>query len=145
MSLHAFNMGCNILALSKNNHQYGLCVAWAQMLDYDVISLLIGESSVTGKILEIGDIVGVSALSKQQGDIALRFGEHHSDIFDKFKDLDYITDNFAILIKGAKVTMKCKVKDILHFDFSKNDYFVILKVLSSSTLPGYEFLALSDV
>lgn len=145
MSLHAFNMGCNIIAFSKNNLKYGMCVSWAQMLDYDVISLLIGESSVTGKNLQIGDIVGVSALSKNQRDIALRFGEHHSDTFDKFNINDYYSENSALLILDAKVAMKCRVIDIKHFDFSYQDYFVILKVLSSEENPHQDFLSLEDL
>jgi flavin reductase (DIM6/NTAB) family NADH-FMN oxidoreductase RutF len=145
MSFHAFNMGCNIIAFAKDNTKYGMCVSWAQMLDYDVISLLIGESSVTGKNIQIGDIVGVSALSKPQRDIALRFGEHHSDTFDKFDQNDFFVENTAILIKDAKVTMKCKVIDVKHLDFSYQDYFVILRVLSSSTIPREEFLSLEEL
>ena len=145
MSFNAFNMGCNIVALQKNNSKYGLCVAWAQMLDYDVVSVLIGESSVTASVLEIGDIVGISSLSSDQKEIALNFGEHHSDVYDKFKNLSYRTENQAILIENAKVTMKCKIIDIQHFSFSPRDSFVILKVLSSQENHQLIFLSLSDI
>ncbi len=145
MSLNAFNMGCNILAIKKNAHQYGLCVAWAQMLDYDMISLLIGESSITGVMLEIGDVVGVSALSKKQEFIARTFGEHHSDVYNKFENISFHLEDSAILIDHAKVMMKCKIVDILHFSFSPKDSYVVLKILSSTENPKLDFLALSDL
>jgi len=145
MPLSAFNMGCNIFGIQKNNHQYGLCVAWAQMLDYDVISLLIGESSITGYMLEKNDIVGVSALSSKQAAIASVFGEHHSDVYDKFQNVSYQIDGSAILIDKAKVTMKCQILDILHFSFSPNDSFVVLKILSSNDNSKLKFLSLADL
>lgn len=143
MSLTAFNMGCNIVAIEKNNHRYGLCVAWAQMLDYDIISVLIGESSITGLMLSVGDIVGVSALSSNQSEIAKTFGEHHSDVYDKFENLSYSVDDTAILIDHSKVVMKCRILDILHFSFSPNDSYVVLKVLSSQENQKLKFLSLS--
>lgn len=145
MSFTAFNMGCNILALVKNNHRYGLCVAWAQMLDYDIISLLVGESSITGLMVNAGDIVGVSALSSKQSQIAKTFGEHHSDVYDKFENLSYHVDDTAILIDQAKVMMKCRILDILHFSFSPNDSYIVLKVLSSEENKELKFLSLSDL
>lgn len=145
MSFTAFNMGCNILALEKNNHRYGLCVAWAQMLDYDIISLLVGESSFTGLMVNAGDIVGVSALSSKQSQIAKTFGEHHSDVYDKFENLSYHVDDTAILIDQAKVMMKCRILDILHFSFSPNDSYIVLKVLSSEENKELKFLSLSDL
>ena len=145
MSFTAFNMGCNILALEKNNNRYGLCVAWAQMLDYDIISLLVGESSITGLMVNSGDIVGVSALSSKQSQIAKTFGEHHSDVYDKFENLSYHVDDTAILIDQAKVMMKCRILDILHFSFSPNDSYIVLKVLSSEENKELKFLSLSDL
>jgi flavin reductase (DIM6/NTAB) family NADH-FMN oxidoreductase RutF len=145
MSLTAFNMGCNIIALEKSNHQFGMCAAWAQMLDYDVISVLIGESSVTGKQLQKGDFVGVSALASDQGAIANLFGEYHSDQFDKFATTKITNLEGALLIDNAKVMMKCQVLDIIHFDFSKNDVFAIFKILSYETNDAKAFLALTEV
>ncbi len=145
MSLAAFNMGCNIIALEKNHRKYGMCAAWAQMLDYDVISVLIGEGSVTGRQLHKGDFVGVSSLASNQAPIALIFGNHHSDQFDKFASVKTANLEGALLIDHAKVMMKCQIIDILHFDFSKNDVFAVMKILSYETNDSLAFLSLSEV
>ncbi len=145
MSLSAFNMGCNIVAIAKNGRKYGLCVAWAQMLDYDVISVLIGAGSVTGKILEIKDVVGVSALAKDQLGIAKVFGEYHSDEMDKFAGIKTTLIGSSVLIDEAKVMMKCQIIDIQHFNFASADNFVIMKILSYEEDSHKSFLALSDI
>lgn len=131
MSLHAFNCGCNAIGYQKNNKNYIMCCAWAQMIDYDKISMLLGSQSVTGKNLEIGDIVGVSALSAGQMDIANKLGEGHSDVVDKLNGVSYELKDSAILINDAKTKLYCKVIDILHLPYIKEDNFVILEVLSS--------------
>ncbi len=145
MSLNAFNAGCNILAYKKNQKSYGMCAAWAQMLDYDVVSILIGSQSLTGLHLAKGDIVGISSLASNQAAIALRFGEFHSDEIDKFHDIKTTLIDTAIFIEEAKVCMKCEVIDLIHFDFSPNDIFAIFKVLSYDELAAKRFLALSDL
>jgi flavin reductase (DIM6/NTAB) family NADH-FMN oxidoreductase RutF len=129
MGLQAFCAGCNIVAIEKNNKRYGMCCAWAQMIDYDKISLLLGGQSVTGNILSIGDVVGVSALDKDQKPLAKLLGSGHSDKIDKFKNINIIVKEGAILIPGAKVRMKCKVSEVLELPGLKSDHFVILDVL----------------
>ncbi len=131
MSLHAFNSGCNAICFKKNNIKYAMCCAWAQMIDYDKITLLLGSQSVTGKNIEIGDIVGVSALSVGQKDIALKLGDGHSDEVDKLKNIDFYEDNNAILIKGASTNLICKVIDIIKKDYIKGDNFVVLEVIKA--------------
>ncbi|MDD3106277.1 MAG: hypothetical protein PHP65_00530, partial [Bacilli bacterium] len=113
MGLQAFCAGCNIVAIEKNNKRYGMCCAWAQMIDYDKISLLLGGQSVTGNILSIGDVVGVSALDKDQKPLAKLLGSGHSDKIDKFKNINIIVKEDAILIPGAKGRMKCKGSEVL--------------------------------
>ena len=85
--VRAFNAGCNVVAIEKNHKKYAMTCAWATMLDYDKVGLLIGSQSETGKVLEVGDICGISALSHKQRDIANLIGEHHSSEFDKFKSI----------------------------------------------------------
>ncbi|MDD3842892.1 MAG: flavin reductase family protein [Candidatus Izemoplasmatales bacterium] len=141
MPLEAFNAGCNIIGLNKHGRNYGMCCAWAQMIDYDKITMLIGAQSVTGKILTKGDIVGVSALALGQEAIALCLGSTHSDENDKFTSINFHLDESAILIDGAKVIMKCRVIDIMHLSGIETDYFVLLQVIHFQQSPSLVFLS----
>lgn len=128
--VRAFNAGCNVVAIEKNHKKYAMTCAWATMLDYDKVGLLIGSQSETGKVLEVGDICGISALSHKQRDIANLIGEHHSSEYDKFKTIKYSQDNSAIYIDGAKVVLEVQVSEIHHFKGIEEDNFVIFKVIS---------------
>lgn len=145
MSLHAFNMGCNIVGIKKNDRLYGMCCAWAQMIDYDRITLLIGSQSATGKILKEGDIVGISSLSAGQDQIALQLGDKHSDKDDKWNGIVYETKDSAILIPKARVKMKCLVRAIHHLEGIEEDAFIDLKVLEYEQDEQLPFLSAYEV
>lgn len=144
MSFHAFLMGNNVIAYKKNNKRYGMVCAWASMVDYDHITMLLGSQSVTGNNLNVGDIVGVSALSKGQKNISLQIGGSHSNEIDKFKNIKIIEKNNAILVQNSKTTMICEVEKIMKLT-DPNDNFVILKIVESSSDETKEFLSLEEV
>lgn len=144
MGLRAFRSGCNVLALTKNNKKYGMVCAWATMIDYDKVAMLVGGQSVTGKVLEIGDIVGVSALADGQKDIAFKLGENHSDIGNKFEGIELINDESALLVKNAKCLMTCKVLKIEKL-VDPEDSFVVLEVLRHKSDKKKGFLSLEEV
>lgn len=146
MSFKAFNSGCNAICFKKNNIKYGMICAWAQMIDYDKISMMLGSQSVTGKNLQIGDIVGVCSLAKHQKNVALALGDNHSDEIDKFTELNYKEDKTAIIINDSKNEMICRVIDIIHFDFCKEDNFIILEILNhKENYSDDNFMSLSDL
>lgn len=144
MSLRAFRSGCNVLALTKNNKKYGMVCAWSTMIDYDKIGMLVGGQSVTGKVLEIGDIVGVSALAEGQKDIAFKLGENHSNVGNKFEGIELENDESALLVKNAKCLMTCKVLKIEKL-IDPDDSFVVLHVLRHKADKNKEFLSLEEV
>ena len=143
MSFQAFNHSVNVIAFTKANKKYGMTCAWAMQVDYDKVVMLLGSQSVTGKALEKGDIVGVSALSKNQMSVALALGEAHSDEVDKFKDIETLHEDGAILIKDSARLMKAKVIDILHLEGIEVDNLVYLQILSSSE-NNNDFLNMTD-
>jgi len=124
MSLKAFNYGANAVCLVKNNYKYGMICSWAMQVDYDKILLLIGSQSITGQMIEKGDIIGVSALSKGQDDILNILGEGHSNVIDKFAKLDYFIDSGAILINNASINMIIEVTDVLHLPGIEEDKLI---------------------
>lgn len=140
MGLHAFICGCNVIAIRKNNLNYGMTCAWASMVGYEKVSMLIGSQSDTGKVLAIGDVVGISSLAKDQKDIAYFIGDNHSTEMDKFKDISYNLNDTAITINGAKVMMIAKVKEILHLKDIEEDNLVILDIIKYNDNSEKEFL-----
>ncbi len=144
MGLQAFNMGCNVLAFNKNEKKYGMVCAWATQVDYDIIGLLVGGQSVTGKVIKLDDYVGVSALAEGQEDIAHKLGENHSDEGDKFEGIECEELESAVYIKGAKVKMLCQVQKIMNLTNS-DDKFVILQVLKHTSNKSKKFLPLNAV
>ena len=144
MGLHAFLMGNNVIAYKKNNIKYGMVCAWASMVDYDHITMLLGSQSVTGNNLDVGDIVGVSALAKGQKNISLQIGGSHSNEINKFKNIAIIEKNSAILVQNARTLMICKVEKIMKL-VDENDNFVVLKIVESNEDKTKEFLSLDEV
>lgn len=137
--------GANIITLTKNNKFKAMTCAWTMMVDYDRILMLIGSQSDTGNSLCVGDFVGVSALNKDQKDIAIEFGENHSDSFDKFYSLHLSNYNGVYVVKDAKTIMHCQVLDIIHLKEEEKDHLVHLKVLNYQTNPDKRFLNYDEV
>jgi len=130
MEFRAVDHTINIIGYEKDNIKYAMACAWSMMVDYDKIVSLLGSQSVTGKNVKKGDIVGFSALSIEQKDIALKLGENHSNEIDKLEGIDYSVNNGAILINDAKNEIVCMVIDIIHLEGIEDDNLLYLKVLS---------------
>lgn len=145
MSLRAFACGANVIAYSKSGKKYAMTCAWSTMIDYSYIGMLIGEQSVTGANLKVDDLVGVSALSKGQDELAIKFGSSHSNEEDKFKNVKYLCKNQVLLLDGAKIKMVCRVHKILHLLDDSKDNFVILEVLSYEDDKSKDFLYYNDM
>ena len=126
MTLQAFRCGANILAYEKNNQKYGMTCAWAMMVDFGKVMMLIGGQSETGNNLELNDIVGISALAEGQHKVAALFGMNHSSKVDKFESVDYSNEGGPIVIKGAKVQMIAKAIKIENLD---GDYLITFEVM----------------
>ena len=135
--LRAFRAGANILAFNKNNQNYAMTCAWAMMVDYSKIAMLIGGQSITGQNLEIGLKVGVSALADGQQEIAKIIGTTHSNEVNKLENIEYTNKDNMILINNSKVIMECKVCDIQNFD---GDLLVFLEVNDFEETQEIEFL-----
>lgn len=145
MATRIFSFGANVIAFRKNDHDFAMACSWATMIDYDVIGMLIGEQSITGKNIEVGDYVGVSSLAKDQREIALQIGSGHSDKKDKLKNIEIDRKSAAICILNSRVRLFGKVTKILKLDDSCDDLFVIIKAEDIKEDKSKEFLLLSDV
>lgn len=136
-NLRAFRCGANILGYNIDSINYVMTCAWAMMIDYDKIAMLIGSQSITGQNLKKDMKVGVSSLALGQESIAKIIGSTHSDEVDKLKDISYENKDGMILINDSKVCMECKVLEIKNIE---EDYLVFLKVENFKENNELEFL-----
>lgn len=135
--LRAFRVGANVIGFRKNDTNYAMTCAWSMMISYDKIAMLIGEQSITGKNLEVGLKVGVSALADGQQEIAKKIGNFHSNEVDKLQNIEFINKENRILIKNAKVMMECTVDEIQNID---GDLLVFLNVNDFNENENVDFL-----
>lgn len=144
-NLHAFEMGANVVTSYKNKQFCAMTCAWAMMVDYDKILMLLGAQSDTAKQIAKGDLVGVSALSSGQGLIANHFGSEHSLSFPKFNQhyLEKLDDVYVV--KEAKVKMVCEVLDIIHLPGIEEDNLVYFKVKNFADDEAKSFLTYSEL
>lgn len=149
MSFTAFLSGCNAVCYRKNNKDYGMICAWATMVDYEKVAMLLGSQSATGNNLQIGDIVGISALATNQKNICDILGNYDvsSKDHNKVKDLasnEYYYDNEAILINNARTNMVAKVVNILKLDQNSDDHFIIFEILKKIENKDAKFMAFKE-
>ena len=124
------NSGVNIVAFRKYDHKYGMTCAWMMQADEDQLLMILGSQSETANRLEVGDIIGVSALALGQEEIAKTFGTKHSRKFNKFSNILYEEEDGALLISKASKIMKCEVLHIGRLYENDEDFLVQVRVLS---------------
>lgn len=144
MSFTAFNHSVNVVGFERNKVKYCMTCAWAMQADYNKVLLLIGSQSVTGSKIMKGDIIGVSALSKYQKDIALKLGEDHSDQTNKLEGISYNISDDAIFIMNAARLMKVRVIDILHLKGIEEDNVIYGEIVEKIETV-FPFLNMSDI
>ena len=146
MNIKAIDHNVNIIAMQKNNRNYGMCCAWCTHVGEDKLLCCVGPQSTTGQALEKGDFVGFSNLNKTQKNIAFQLGDlkKHSSEFDKFGGIDFSVDEGAILINGARACVKCQVIDILHLPGIEMENILYLQMLDGKENGG-EALHIADL
>lgn len=135
--LKAFRCGANVVGYRKDGKRFGMTCAWAMMIDYSKVALLLGGQADTSKNLTLGQEIGISALSTSQASISANFGRGHSLSRDKFAFIDFEEKGEAILIKGAKVKMWGQVSGIQDFD---GDKLAFIEVKDYEQDDGLDFL-----
>ncbi len=130
MEIHGmFANGVNVLAISKGGKFYAMTCAWATQIDYDRFIMCIGGQSETNKILEVGDMVGVSALSMDQKQIGMLIGTTHSLETDKMKEGNFEFLSGCYVIPGAKNQLAGKITRIDKYQESPEDKVIQIQVL----------------
>lgn len=139
------NLGVNIISYKKYGKNFAMTCAWVMPVNYDELYLLLGGQSDTSYHIEKGDIIGISALSSSQKDIALLLGENHSLQVNKLEKITYTTEETANIIEGAKVKMKGEVIDVFNPKDNDEDKVVHVKLYKIIEDENLEFLAMKDM
>lgn len=128
MDFFAADHSVTIIAFEKNGVKYGMTCAWFMQAGEDRLLCFIGRQSVTGKMIEKNDVIGISTLGIDQGQIAFHFGEGHSDLIDKFEGIPFNQVGTAITIKDSPREMICEVLDVMHLKDIEEDNVIFLKI-----------------
>lgn len=144
MNLKIMDYSVSVIAYEKKNQKKGMCCAWAMQADYDKLLCLLGSQSDTAKEIKKGDLIGVSVLSKNQKDIALHFGEGHSNELDKFVGMNVHQKETALTVPEAARELVCKVIDVLHLEKIEVDSLLYLEIVDVKE-NGEDFLHYSEM
>ncbi|HIT44328.1 TPA: flavin reductase [Candidatus Avacholeplasma faecigallinarum] len=144
MQLRAVDHSVNIISYQKDGRKYAMCCAWVMMVDYDKLLCLLGSQSETAKHIKSNDIIGVSSLSTNQKDIAIKLGEGHSNLVDKLDGIDYKLDGNAITILNSKTELICEVIDVLHLKEIESDSLLYLRIIKHKENEKASFLHMED-
>ena len=139
------NTGVNIIAFKKFGKIFAMSCSTTMQLEKDEFYVLLNIDSDTCANIELKDFVGVSSLSDKQIDIALKLGKDHSLSKNKIENIDYFTDNMAVLIKNAKVMMKCEVISISHLNKDKSKKLILLRTINVQENKDLSFLSIENV
>jgi flavin reductase (DIM6/NTAB) family NADH-FMN oxidoreductase RutF len=104
--------GCYIITASWENRLYGMTCSWATQIDKDRILLVMNKESSTAKAILKSGKFGISVLTRKQKQLALKFGEGHSDTRDKFEKVDYEIGKTGVpLLIGAHKLIECALEE----------------------------------
>lgn len=129
MSYHAVSSGANVVTLWKDGQFRAMTCAWATMVDYDKVIMLLGSQSVTGNAVAVGDILGFSALASHQGDVAEKIGSVHSDLVDKKALAAFEKLNAVYVVKDARTQNELKVLDVMHLKGIGEDSLIYAEIV----------------
>ena len=130
MSYSAVSSGVNIVTIEKDGSFKAMACAWASMVDFDKVVMLIGSQSETGSVIKKGDIIGFSALSSNQADIAEKIWSVHSSRVDKKSIASFEKLDKAYVVQDARTQNELEVIDVLHLEGIEEDNLVYARIIT---------------
>jgi flavin reductase (DIM6/NTAB) family NADH-FMN oxidoreductase RutF len=111
--------GVYIVCAQHQGKLAGLAVAWAAQVARDRILICVGKQSATRQSILASGAFGLSALTREQVEVARLFGRTSSRRVDKFEGLGYHTlETGSPLLDDCAATFDCRV-DAVHDDDSR--------------------------
>lgn len=102
--------GVNIVCAQHEGRRGGLAVAWATQVGSDRILICVGAQSATRELILTSGAFGLSALTREQLDLARAFGTQSSRQVDKFAGLGvHSAETGSPLLDDCAMTLDCRV------------------------------------
>jgi len=105
--------GVYVVAAQHEGKIGGLAVAWATQVGTNRLLICVGQQSATRELVLASGAFGLSVLTREQLDIARRFGRGSSRKANKFEGIRYHTaDTGSPLLDECAATFDCRVSAV---------------------------------
>jgi 3-hydroxy-9,10-secoandrosta-1,3,5(10)-triene-9,17-dione monooxygenase reductase component len=105
--------GVYIVCARHEGRMGGLAVAWATQVSRDRILICVGKQSATRELILGARAFGLSALARDQVEVARDFGTRSSRGVNKFEDVGWHTaETGSPLLDDCAATFDCRVEAV---------------------------------
>jgi 3-hydroxy-9,10-secoandrosta-1,3,5(10)-triene-9,17-dione monooxygenase reductase component len=105
--------GVYIVCARHEGRMGGLAVAWATQVSRDRILICVGKQSATRELILGSHAFGLSALARDQVEVARDFGTRSSRGVNKFEDVGWHTaETGSPLLDDCAATFDCRVEAV---------------------------------
>ncbi|UCC62331.1 MAG: flavin reductase [Anaerolineae bacterium] len=112
--------GVYVVCAQHKGRRGGLAVAWATQVATSRILICVGAQSATRELILDSQAFGLSALTREQLDVARAFGRRSSRDVDKFASLGTHTlETGSPLLDDCAATFDCRVEAVYDLDSQK--------------------------
>jgi flavin reductase (DIM6/NTAB) family NADH-FMN oxidoreductase RutF len=109
--------GVTVVTARNDGRAGGLAVAWATQVSAKRILICVGKQSTTRELISGSGAFTVSALRKDQVEVARKFGRGHSADVDKFEGIPHhAADSGAPVLDDCAAWFDCRVVDTFELD-----------------------------
>jgi len=112
--------GVYVVCAQHEGRRGGLAVAWATQVATSRILICVGAQSATRELILASQAFGLSALAREQLDVARAFGRRSSRKVDKFAGVGTHTlATGSPLLDDCAATFDCRVEAVYDLDSQK--------------------------
>jgi flavin reductase (DIM6/NTAB) family NADH-FMN oxidoreductase RutF len=112
--------GVYVVCAEHQGRRGGLAIAWATQAGIDSILICVGKQSATRELILDSGAFGLSALAREQLEVARLFGRQSSQEVDKFETVGYHTSvTGSPLLNDCGLTLDCRIMAVHDLDTKK--------------------------
>lgn len=131
--------GVYVVAAQHEGKIGGLAVAWATQTGTDRILICVGQQSTTRELILASGAFGLSVLTREQLELARRFGRGSSAKVNKFAGVPYHTaETGSPLLDDCAAAFDCRVEAVYDQDGGKQKLIVGRIVAAERRKETYE-------
>ena len=125
--------GVYIVTATHEGQRRGLAVAWATQTSTDRILICVGKQSATREFILASGAFGLSALTREQIDVARAFGRRSSRRVDKFEGVGtHTAETCSPLLSDCAATFDCRVEAV--HDLEGGSKLIVGRIVAAERL-----------